>query len=150
MSQKYNIVLALALGRGKISTLCGMSEMHIGCPHCGASFDVQFEGEISNMMVFPCVKCNVPLMYFHGEISELDREEFAHLRKRLSKVLNVVMKHGDSVNDVAESLKKMVDASDERASEREKNRLPSLSDDTLAQLQKSLDEMDADSFLDSL
>lgn len=128
----------------------GMSEMHIGCPHCGASFDVQFEGEISNMMVFPCVKCNVPLMYFHGEISELDREEFALLRKRLSKVLNVVMKHGDSVNDVAESLKKMVDASDERASEREKNRLPSLSDDTLAQLQKSLDEMDADSFLDSL
>ncbi|MBO7412620.1 MAG: hypothetical protein J6U20_03010 [Fibrobacter sp.] len=127
-----------------------MSEMHIGCPHCGASFDVQFEGEISNMMVFPCVKCNVPLMYFHGEISELDREEFALLRKRLSKVLNVVMKHGDSVNDVAESLKKMVDASDERASEREKNRLPSLSDDTLAQLQKSLDEMDADSFLDSL
>jgi hypothetical protein len=72
------------------------------------------------------------------------------LRKRLTKVLNVVMKHGDSVSDVADSLKKMVDASNERASERNTPHLPSISDETLAQLQKSLDEMDADSFLKSL
>lgn len=127
-----------------------MSEMHIGCPHCGASFNVQFDGDISNMMIFPCARCNVPLMYFHGEISELDRDEFEHLRKRLTKVLNVVMKHGDSVSDVADSLKKMVDASNERASERNALHLSSISDETLAQLQKSLDEMDADSFLKSL
>ena len=88
-----------------------MSELHIECPHCGAAFNVQLDGEISNMMVFPCVKCKTPLMFYHGEVSELDREEFAGLREKLSKVLNVVMKQESSVNEVADSLKKLVDVS---------------------------------------
>ena len=83
-----------------------MSEFHIECPHCGSNFEVQLYGEPSNMMVFPCARCKTPLMYYHGQVLELDREEFAGLRERLSKVLNVVMKHERSVSEVADSLKR--------------------------------------------
>ena len=131
------------------STLVRMNLLHIECPHCGSSFNVQLDGDVSNMMVFPCAKCQVPLMYYHGQISELDREEFANLRKRLSKVLEVVLKQDGSVNEIANSLKKMVDESTARADERKV--LPAaLSDDSLENLQKNLDDLDVDSFLDKL
>ena len=123
-----------------------MSEWHIECPHCGAAFNVQLDGEISNMMVFPCVKCKTPLMFYHGEVSELDREEFAGLREKLSKVLNVVMKQESSVNEVADSLKKLVDVSNAKAAERESP----ITDEALAELERDLAEMDADSFLEKL
>ncbi|WP_290742201.1 hypothetical protein [Fibrobacter sp. UBA4309] len=126
-----------------------MSELHIECPHCGASFDVQIDGELSNMMVFPCAKCQTPLMYYHGEISELDRDEFAGLRERLTKVLNVVMRQGSTVNDVADSLKRLVDISNERAEGREQTPA-AITDEAIANLEKDLAEMDADSFLNSL
>ena len=126
-----------------------MSELHIECPHCGASFDVQIDGELSNMMAFPCANCQTPLMYYHGEISELDRDEFAGLRERLTKVLNVVMRQGSTVNDVADSLKRLVDISNERAEGREQTPA-AITDEAIANLEKDLAEMDADSFLNSL
>lgn len=126
-----------------------MKELHIDCPHCGASFDVQLDGEASNMMVFPCARCETPLMYFHGEVSELDRDEFTHLRDRLSRVLNVMVKEDGVVSDVANSLKKMVEISNAKAAERAKSS-SHITDDALNELQKNLDEMDADAFLNSL
>lgn len=127
-----------------------MSELHIDCPHCGSSFDVVVDGETSSMMVFSCAKCQTPLMHFRGVTSELDKEEFANLRKRLSKVLDVVMKQDSSVSDVANSLKKMVDISNEIALERVNSKSVPISDEELAQLQKDLNELDADSFLGKL
>jgi len=126
-----------------------MREMQIECPHCGTKFTVQIDGEISNMMVFPCAKCQTPLMYYHGEISELDREEFAKLRERLSKVLDVVMKQDGSVSEVANSLKKMVEVSNARANERDQNHTV-ITDDVLDSLQKDLANLDVDSFLSKL
>lgn len=136
-----------------------MSELHINCPHCGSSFQVMVKGEPSNMMVFSCVKCKTPLMYYGGETAELDREEFAGLRKRLSKVLDVVIGNDSSVKDVADSLRRMVDASNALAEEREEkreasregeNRATAITDEALEQLQKDLAEMDVDKFLESL
>ena len=127
-----------------------MSEMHIECPHCGTKFKVQVDGDFSNMMVFPCARCQTPLMCYHGEISELDREEFAKLRQRLSKVLDVVMRQDGTVGEVANSLKKLVDVSNSRAAEREQEEHPSITDDVLDGLQKDLDEMDVDAFLSKL
>ena len=136
-----------------------MSELHINCPHCGSSFQVMVKGEPSSMMVFSCVKCKTPLMYYGGETAELDREEFAGLRKRLSKVLDVVISNDSSVKDVADSLRRMVDASNALAEEREEKREASregngraaaITDEALEQLQKDLAEMDVDKFLDSL
>ena len=132
-----------------------MSELHINCPHCGSSFQVMVKGEPSSMMVFSCVKCKTPLMYYGGETAELDREEFAGLRKRLSKVLDVVISNDSSVKDVADSLRRMVDASNALAEEREgsregKSRAAAITDEALEQLQKDLAEMDVDKFLDSL
>ena len=132
-----------------------MSELHINCPHCGSSFQVMVKGEPSNMMVFSCVKCKTPLMYYGGETAELDREEFAGLRKRLSKVLDVVISNDSSVKDVADSLRRMVDASNALAEEREgsregKSRAAAITDEALEQLQKDLAEMDAEKFLESL
>ena len=136
-----------------------MSELHINCPHCGSSFQVMVKGEPSNMMVFSCVKCKTPLMYYGGETAELDREEFAGLRKRLSKVLDVVISNDSSVKDVADSLRRMVDASNALAEEREEkreasregeNRATAITDEALEQLQKDLAEMDVDKFLESL
>ena len=135
-----------------------MSELHINCPHCGSSFQVMVKGEPSSMMVFSCVKCKTPLMYYGGETAELDREEFAGLRKRLSKVLDVVISNDSSVKDVADSLRSMVDASNAIAEERmersqEGRRDESavaITDEALEQLQKNLAEMDADKFLESL
>ena len=127
-----------------------MSEMHIECPHCGTKFKVQVDGDFSNMMVFPCARCQTPLMCYHGEISELDREEFTKLRQRLSKVLDVVMRQDGSVGEVANSLKKLVYVSNSRAAEREQEEHPSITDDVLDVLQKDLDEMDVDAFLSKL
>jgi len=125
-----------------------MSELHIECPHCGASFDVQIEGEPSNMMVFPCAKCQTPLMFYHGEISELDREEFAGLREKLSKVLNVVMRQNSSVSEVADSLRKLVEVSSSES--REKSQGAAISDEAIANLEKDLAELDVDSFLEKM
>lgn len=131
--------------------------MRIECPHCGATFEVQIEGEISNMMVFPCAACKAPLMYFHGEISELDREEFANLRKRLSKVIDAAMRQNGMPDAAVQTLKNMVEESQARADERESKAArpdgsvnETLSDDVLNQLERDLDELDVDSFLDKL
>lgn len=145
-----------------------MSELHINCPHCGSSFQVMVKGEPSSMMVFSCVRCKTPLMYYGGETAELDRDEFAGLRKRLSKVLDVVISNDASVKEVADSLRSMVDASNAIAEERaecqdasgavsgrrgasaENRRTPAISDEALEKLQKDLAEMDAEKFLESL
>lgn len=127
-----------------------MSEMSIECPHCGTKFKVQIDGDFSNMMVFPCAKCQTPLMCYHGEISELDREEFSKLRERLSKVLDVVMKQDSTVSEVASSLKKLVDVSNSRAAEREQDAPPAITDDMLENLQHDLADLDVDSFLNKL
>ena len=162
-----------------------MSEFHIDCPHCGTSFDAQIQGDGANMMVFCCARCKTPLMYYHGEVAELDREEFAGLRKKLSRAIDAVVSNGGAMGAVAEALKKMVDASEALAEERtEKGEsLPSpregsapsefenvaekiagamasndaekvqptvISDDMLSDLQKDLDELDVDSFLEKL
>ena len=132
-----------------------MSELHINCPHCGSSFQVMVKGEPSSMMVFSCVKCKTPLMYYGGETAELDREEFAGLRKRLSKVLDVVISNDSSVKDVADSLRSMVNASNAIAEERSQQGrrdegATAITDEALEQLQKDLAEMDVDKFLESL
>ncbi len=95
-----------------------MSEIHIDCPHCGVSFDAQLQGDSASMMVFCCARCKTPLMYYHGEVAELDREEFAGLRKKLSRAIDAVVSHGGAMGAVAEALKKMVDASEALAEER--------------------------------
>ena len=167
------------------SKLGSMSEFHIDCPHCGTSFDAQIQGDGANMMVFCCARCKTPLMYYHGEVAELDRDEFAGLRKKLSRAIDAVVSNGGAMGAVAEALKKMVDASEALAEERTEKgeNLPSpregsapsefenvaekiagamasndaekvqpavISDDVLADLQKDLDELDVDSFLEKL
>lgn len=156
-----------------------MSELHINCPHCGSSFQVMVKGEPSSMMVFSCVRCKTPLMYYGGETAELDRDEFAGLRKRLSKVLDVVVSNDASVKEVADSLRRMVDASNALAEERvgqsgagdgrgdargvagdgdargtaghgDARRAVTITDEALEKLQKDLAEMDAEKFLESL
>ncbi len=123
--------------------------MDIECPHCGTKFKVQIDGDFSNMMVFPCARCQTPLMCYHGEVSELDREEFAKLRQRLSKVLDVVMRQDGTVGEVANTLKKLVDVSNSRAADREHEQ-SAITDDVLDTLQKDLNEMDVDAFLSKL
>ncbi len=121
--------------------------MDIECPHCGTKFKVQIDGDFSNMMVFPCARCQTPLMCYHGEVSELDREEFTKLRQRLSKVLDVVMRQDGTVGEVANTLKKLVEVSNNRAADREHQ---AITDDVLDTLQKDLNEMDVDEFLNKL
>ena len=123
--------------------------MDIECPHCGTKFKVQIDGDFSNMMVFPCARCQTPLMCYHGEVSELDREEFAKLRQRLSKVLDVVMRQDGTVGEVANTLKKLVEVSNNRAADREHEQ-SAITDDVLDTLQKDLNEMDVDEFLSKL
>lgn len=139
-----------------------MSSLRIDCPHCGSSFEVQIEGEPSNMMVFCCARCKTPLMYFHGEISELDREEFANLRKRLTRALDAVAKHDSGMAEVANAIRQIVEESEIRAEERaseertpenigSEERVPTqITDDVLDSLQKDLDSLDADSFLEKI
>ena len=89
-------------------------------------------------------------MCYHGEVSELDREEFSKLRERLSKVLEVVIKQDSTVSEVANSLKKLVDVSNSRAPDREQEEHQAITDDVLDSLRKDLDEMDVDAFLKNL
>lgn len=126
-----------------------MSEMDIECPHCGTKFKVQIDGDFSNMMVFPCARCQTPLMCYHGEVSELDREEFAKLRQRLSKVLDVVMRQDGTVGEVANTLKKLVEVSNSRAADRDQDHT-AITDEVLDSLQKDLADLDVDAFLSKL
>jgi hypothetical protein len=114
-------------------------------------------------------------MYYGGETAELDRDEFAGLRKRLSKVLDVVVSNDASVKEVADSLRRMVDASNALAEERvgqsgggdgrgvagdgdargtagdrDARRAVAITDEALEKLQKDLAEIDAEKFLESL
>lgn len=125
-----------------------MNNLHIDCPHCGASFDVELQGEKANMMVFCCAKCKTPLMYCHGEVAELDREEFAGLRKKLSRAIDAAVSNDSSLAGVAAALHEMVASADAKAEASAQTN--AISDDALQALQKDLDEMDADSFLDQL
>ena len=127
-----------------------MSELRIDCPHCGATFNVDIDGKPSSMMVFACARCKVPLMHMGGVTSELDRQEFAKLRERLARVLNAAMRQDGETNAVVNSLKKLVEESNVRAEERESETTSAISDEALADLQKGLDEMDVDSFLEKL
>lgn len=109
------------------------------------------------MMVFCCARCKTPLMFYHGVVSELDRDEFANLRKRLSRALDAVVNKDGAMAEVVEVIKEMVQESDQRAAERASENEPSvvqdkktLTDESIDALQKQLDEMDAESFLDNL
>jgi hypothetical protein len=88
-------------------------------------------------------------MCYHGEVSELDREEFSKLREKLSKVLNVVMRQDGTVGEVANALKKLVDVSNARADERDQNHA-AITDDELDALQKDLADLDVDAFLNKI
>jgi len=134
-----------------------MEKLHIDCPHCGASFDVELQGEKANMMVFCCARCQTPLMYCHGEVGELDREEFAGLRKKLSRAIDAAVSRDGSLAGVAEALRQMVESSNALAqanaqavAEAPAEESKPLTDESLANLQRELDEMDAESFLDQL
>ena len=88
-------------------------------------------------------------MCYHGVVSELDREEFAKLRQRLSKVLDVVMRQDGTVGEVANTLKKLVEVSNSRADERAHEN-SAITDDVLESLQKDLADLDVDAFLSKL
>lgn len=130
-----------------------MSHLHIECPHCGASFELELQGEKANMMVFSCARCNTPLMYCHGEVGELDKDEFATLRKKLTRAIDAAVSRDGNLAPVAEALRGMLDKSNEIAEVREKDQTEkssALTDESLENLQKELDELDAESFLDRL
>lgn len=142
-----------------------MSNLHVDCPHCGASFELELQGEKANMMVFCCARCKTPLMYCHGEVGELDREEFANLRKKLTRAIDAAVSRDGHLAGIADALRTMLEKSNEIADERleqsngrrenanqMKNEASSraLTDETISSLQKELDELDAESFLDQL
>lgn len=141
--------------------------MHIDCPHCGASFELELQGDKSNMMVFCCARCQTPLMYCHGEVGELDREEFANLRKKLTRAIDAAVSRDGNLAGIADALRTMLERSNEIAGEHsgQSNELAAdaqagavkktpapkaLTDESLSTLQKELDELDAESFLDQL
>ena len=134
--------------------------MRIDCPHCGSSFDVQFEGEPSNMMVFCCAHCKTPLMYFHGVVSELGQEEFAKLRKRLTRVLDAALARNNGMEKIADSIRKFMEESENcvenpsaqgsSCEKAEKKLRGAISEEFLSSLQQELENLDAESFLDKL
>ncbi|WP_308602882.1 hypothetical protein [uncultured Fibrobacter sp.] len=67
-----------------------MEEMHIKCPCCGNEMEVSVCGKKSALMLCVCGRCKAPLMMMDGDVFELDREEFQSLRKRLSRVVDVL------------------------------------------------------------
>lgn len=96
----------------------GMNDLHVDCPHCGASFDVQLQGESAQMMMFCCSRCKTPLVYCNGTIGELDCEEFANLRKKLSRVIDAVVRQDGPAAEAADAIRKMIDTSEAIAEER--------------------------------
>lgn len=148
----------------KITKFEIMSEIHIECPHCGSSFNAELHGDLANMMVFNCARCKVPLMYFRGEVAELDREEFDGLRKKLTRMIDAVVKDEKTSAAVSE-LKNMLETSNAIAEERlatqvlplRKGSAPSeyaeptvITDEAIDKLKQNLDSLDVDSFLGTL
>ncbi|MDR1759887.1 MAG: hypothetical protein LBR60_05100 [Fibrobacter sp.] len=66
-------------------------EIKMTCPHCGLHMNVSLKGKPSAMIVFVCSHCHSPLMRFENEVFELDREEFAVLRKKLSRIVDALL-----------------------------------------------------------
>ncbi len=70
-------------------------EIKMTCPHCGFHMNVSIKGKPSSMIVFVCSHCHSPLMRFEDEVFELDREEFATLRKKLSRIVDALLNKSD-------------------------------------------------------
>lgn len=125
-----------------------MENLHIDCPHCGSSFDVDVHGKKANMIVFSCAHCKAPLVYCNGMVGEMDAEGFADLRKKLTKVIQAAVRQGP-LDEVTQELKKVVEESIARADVKTFGK-QSISDESLSLLEKDLSEMDVDSFLENL
>lgn len=96
-----------------------MELIELLCPHCGLKMGLEVEKRTSSMIVFVCAQCQTPLMLLSGEVFELDREEFAHLRKKLSPIISKLLEEypvpserDEAMRELAESLEKCKDVSE--------------------------------------
>lgn len=105
--------------RKYFTKLWPMELVRFVCPHCSLRMEAQLEGKPSSMMVFVCARCKSPLMRYAGEVFELDKEEYAGLRKKLSPVIaKLLQEHNapsisdDVMRELAQDLESCQDVSE--------------------------------------
>ncbi len=91
------------------------------CPHCGLKMELLVEQERTpSMMVFICARCKEPLMRYGGEVFDLEKAEFANLRKKLAPLISNLLAESrpreplskDSVNEMLALLDSCQDVSE--------------------------------------
>lgn len=68
-----------------------MHELNFSCPQCRKAIELTLESEAS-VIVLSCVHCKAPLMYFHGEVFEVDEAEVQGLQGRQMKAVEGFLK----------------------------------------------------------
>lgn len=71
-----------------------MHELNFKCPHCQETIDLTVENPV-NMLVMQCHACKTPLMYYHGEVFEVDSIEVGDLQQKHLKAVQGYLKVHD-------------------------------------------------------
>ncbi|HSQ41651.1 MAG TPA: hypothetical protein VLM37_05165 [Fibrobacteraceae bacterium] len=58
-----------------------MHHLQFRCPHCQNNVDLSLESE-ATVIVMSCSHCKTPLMYYYGEVFEVDNIEMTDLQQK--------------------------------------------------------------------
>jgi len=68
-----------------------MHNLSFQCPHCQNQVEVSLENE-AMVIVMSCAHCKTPLMYYYGEVFEVDQIEMGELQQKQLKAVQGFMK----------------------------------------------------------
>jgi len=71
-----------------------MHSLNFICPHCREAMELSFE-EPAQVLVMACAHCKTPLMYYHGEVFEVDSMEIGNLQQKHLKAVQGYLKVHD-------------------------------------------------------
>jgi len=73
-----------------------MARLTIECLSCGAKAELAIEAE-AEMVLLNCFNCKKPILYYHGETTEVDELEMGKLQEDSMKAIEGFLKiHPDS------------------------------------------------------
>ena len=68
-----------------------MKKLIIICPSCSSKADLSIEAE-AEMVLLNCFQCKTPILYFHGETTQVDEGEMGKFQEESMKAIQGFLK----------------------------------------------------------
>ena len=68
-----------------------MKKLTIICPSCSSKADLSIEAE-AEMVLLNCFQCKTPILYFHGETTQVDEVEMGKFQEESMKAIQGFLK----------------------------------------------------------